>query len=308
MLRSYESLRPGTNKLIRHPEHLMKIRDGVPTAPLHVSIWPTVRCQMSCAYCCCRSEDRKGPDLTWQNFVEAVDVLSSLGTKALEFAGGGEPLLWPQFSEGVLYAKNKGLKTSLITNGLELGSLDPMILKSIDWLRVSVQSVAHARSVKIDEALKYTRVSFSVIFDPSIDFRELHTFIAKRNIPTRIAAPQPSDPWAEDALKMIERHYGAPFFFAEKPKGSPAGCYMAWIRAAIDWRGWFLPCPSVMLVDDSGKISENFKICEVKDLREFLTKTEPQDLGYRCAFCNCGKDNNDFAHVLVEGIDDEDFV
>jgi hypothetical protein len=238
----------------------------------------------------------------------AIDALSFRGTKAIEFSGGGEPLLWPNFSDGVLYAKNQGLKVSLITNGLALQDIPKGTLEEIAWIRVSLQSIDHARRIMFGHIPVKTKMSASVIYSPGIDFYELHRFVEARNIITRIAMPQPAAWGTGNEARMIVSQLGHPFFFAEKPTGRPAGCYLAWIRAAIDWTGHFLPCPAVMVTDDGGKVRDEFRLCHVSDLSEWLDKNRPGDLGFRCAFCNCGKDINDLMYSIFEGVADNEFV
>ncbi len=307
-MKSLKSYSPGPHKLMHHLDHLAKIRDGKVVAPLHVSVWPTIRCQCSCAYCCCRNEDRSQPDLEWRDYAVAVSALEARGTRAIEFAGGGEPLLWPYFSDAVIYAKNRGLKVSLVTNGLDLQGIDRSVLLELAWIRVSLQSVEHARRVELGCVPSKVPVSVSVIYDRGIDFTELHGFVEARNIMTRIAVSQPSRAQdREDASRLVAR-MGLPFFFAEKPDGAPAGCYMAWIRAAIDWTGHFLPCPSVMLADSDGVVKDAFRICHARNLGKWLNANPARDLGFRCALCNCGKENNDLVHKIFERVEHDDFV
>jgi MoaA/NifB/PqqE/SkfB family radical SAM enzyme len=236
-------------------------------------------------------------------------VLAARETKAIEFAGGGEPLLWPQFSEGVLYAKNKGLKVSLITNGLALGDIPKGTLAELAWLRVSVQSIRHAEAVNFKHAQEATRVSASFIATGTKELKDLRDFARSVGIVTRVAIKQPCDnDMAYRMVKSVTEALGDPLFFADKPTGTPPGCYMAWIRAAIDWKGFFLPCPSVMVSDGSGKVKDEFRLCHVSKLDQWLDKNTPKDLGFRCGFCNCGKEHNDLIHGIMSGVDDADFV
>jgi len=94
-----------------------------------------------------------------------------------------------------------------------------------------------------------------------------------------------------------------------KEIGSSQGCYMLWIRAAIDWKGNFLPCPSIELSREHfGLIPESFGICKISELEQWLCENPVHDLGYRCSFCNCGKDANDFIYSLLQEVEDVEFV
>jgi organic radical activating enzyme len=300
--------RPGTHKLMHHLDHLQKMAAGEIVAPLHVSIWPTIRCQFRCEYCCCKDEDHDQPDLRWRDFITAIDALAARGAMAVEFSGGGEPLLWPQICEGITYARDKGMKVSLITNGLILSDIPEEILKKIAWIRVSLQSVEHADDVDFKYVQEHTKVSASVIYSPEIDFEILHEIMKAKNIVTRIAAPQPNAGHIDYYARNVAELYGDPFFFAEKEKGIPSACYMAWIRAAIDWTGHFLPCPSVMLAGGDKKVLGSFRLCHVSGLGKWLDEHRVKDLGFRCDFCNCGKEHNEFIHDIFEEIENDEFI
>lgn len=309
---TYNKLQPGVHKLLRHPEHLAKIKQGVLVAPLHVSLWPTVNCQLNCQYCCCKNMKTLGNELTWEQFTVAIDTLSKYGTKAIEYSGGGEPLLWPYFEKSVDYAFSKGLKLSLITNGLLLNEISTETLKKFSWIRVSVQSPAHMKSISYKRIP--TQVSCSYIIgnnvDPSV-LDKFHAVAKQENIILRVAIERPADEGREaeicDTLLYHElRDY---LFFSDKESGTPLGCYMAWVRAAIDWRGNFLPCPSIQLNEETkGFIPDDFILCRVEDLETWLFYNTPSDLGFKCKFCNCGKENNDFIHNLLKDEPDDEFV
>lgn len=289
--------KPGIHKLIHHTDHLRKMKTGVVMAPIHVSIWPTVRCQLSCSYCCCKNEDRKHEDLSFYDFASAVNVLSRYGTKAIEFSGGGDPLLWPHLKEAVDLVHTKNIKMSLITNGLALGGFD---VSKFEWIRISVSSMNQIRKVKIP---KKVRVSLSYILSEDIDIDELYKFAKEKNLITRVALPQPN---TSDKPVKIK---GYPFFFSKKEQGAPLGCYMPWIRAAIDWRGNFLPCPSVQLVPEyKGRVNNRFRLCHVSKLEKWLQDNRAHDMGFKCSFCNCGKEYNDLMHSYFHGVKDADFV
>jgi len=305
---NYPSYRPGTHKIIHHLEHLQKIRDGKVVAPLQVSVWPTIECQMRCEACCCREEDHGSvASLPWADYVEAIRVLSTYGTKAVEFSGGGEPLLWEDFEAGVELAKTCGLQVGLVTNGLKLNEVPLHVLEKLAWIRVSVYSMKQIAGIDFNRIP--VRASFSYILGPMDDLKELHDFAVGNNLPVRLAVEQPSGPEDDVCAEVAVKHYGKPFFFARKERGIPSGCYMPWVRAAIDWTGHFLPCPSVMLVPGSvGKVADCFRLCHVRDLERWFQNNRPHDMEFKCGFCNCGKEHNEFIHGMLQEVNDVEFV
>lgn len=308
-----QRLEPGLHKFIHHIDHIKSIIEGKPVAPIHVSVWPTLRCQFKCHYCCCRNviEENK-TDLDFQEFKNSIDVLHKYGTKAIEFSGGGEPLLWPHFNDAVDYISKKGIKMSLITNGADLSKIPKEILSNLSWIRISYQSVNHAKSIDYKYLSKIKYNASYIVSNDKKDFSEIekiYLFVKEKNIITRIAVQRPSSVEFEKQVEIFVEKLGSPLFFSKKQNGSPMGCYMAWIRAAIDWNGNFLPCPSMQLNSESeGKIPEYFKLCHISNLEEWIVNNPPKDLKYRCSFCNCGKEHNDFICKLKEKIDDVEFV
>jgi len=306
-------LAPGVHKFIRHIDHIKNMMDGKPVAPIHVSIWPTIRCNFSCSYCCCKGEDKQNQDdLHYRDYTTAINVLAKNGTKAIEFSGGGEPLLWDWFDEAVEFAVSKGLKVSLITNGSLLDKISRTTLRKLAWIRISYQSVAHAKTINYNR-LKSIQLSGSFIVTKdgkNIDeLRKLSEWSIKNNMILRVAMERPCAWDVEEKIRYLVKIYGGQVFFSEKSAGQPSGCYMAWVRAAIDWNGNFLPCPSVMINGISkNKIDDYWVLCHVSKLGEWLKNNTAKDLGFKCLYCNCGKDINEYIYSLKETIKDEDFV
>ena len=308
------SYQPGVHKFIHHLDHLKKIKNGEVCAPIHLSLWPNSDCQLRCSYCCGRNIENRTGQLTFQEYVNLIYDLEKEGLKALEFSGSiGEPLLWEHFNRAVEYAHQLGIKMSLITNGLKLKSVPDDILSMLSWIRVSIQSVSHLKSIDFDRISKLTKVSCSYMVDNELEntfaIEEIYRYVKEKNIVTRIAIQRPADKNAISVLNSLVNQYGSPLFFSNKEMGRPLGCYMPWVRAAVDWNGNFLPCPSIQLnYDNEGKIPEGFALCHIKDIREWLYSNKPHDLGYKCEFCNCGKEHNDLIHNLIKGVDDVEFV
>jgi MoaA/NifB/PqqE/SkfB family radical SAM enzyme len=303
---------PGLHKLIHHQAHLAKIENGEIVGPIHVSVWPINKCQLNCPYCCFGDVDRDDVELSLDDFKNAVDVLTKYGLKALEESGGGDPLLWSHFNEATDYAKNKGLNLSCVTNGLALDAIPQKILAKFDWIRISIQSVNYAKQIKFDYIPDNVRKSMSYIVNDQNrlnHIEKLYEYAKENNIIIRVAPIRPCEPSWEEKVENEVKRYGYPLLFFKKAFGTPPGCFMLWLRAAITWKGEFLPCPSIELSPESaGKIPDNFAVCHVRDLENWLNLNPPRDMGYRCKFCNCGFDENTYIFNLLKPIGDVNFV
>ena len=302
---------PGVFKLLHHLDYLQKIVKGEPVAPIHVSIWPTSTCQLHCPYCCGRNITDKGKELGLEEFKSAVDVLYKYGTKAIELSGVvGEPLLWKYLDEGVDYAYQKGIKISLITNGLALKDVSKETLKKFSWIRVSLQSVNHAKMIQWNDIPTKINASYMVYNESSLkNTSKLYDFAKENNIVVRIAVARPCSVEWEDKVEKVIDFFDDYLFFAKKELGQPSGCYAAYFRAGIDWNGYFLPCPSIELNEENvGTIPSDFRLCHISELENWILSNPPHDLGFRCNYCNCGKQENEFIHDLLDDINDIDFV
>jgi organic radical activating enzyme len=305
----YKQYQP-TDKLLYHLEHLQKIRDGISVGPIHISVWPTNKCQFSCSYCCCKKVIRDGTELNINSYKKMIDIFYKYGLKAVELSGGGEPLLWSKFDEAVEYSYDKGLKLSLITNGVALKNSSKDTLKKFDWIRISIQSLNHLKMISFDNIPVKNSISYIVSNETSlINIEKIWTYLHNYDIIGRVAVAHPCSIEWEEKVKLEVEKYGFPLFFSVKERGQAKGCYMPYIRGAIDWMGNFLPCPSTQLnQENEGFISNNFILCNIDNLEEWILNNPPHDLGYKCLFCNCGKIQNDYIFDLLHQTEDIDFV
>jgi MoaA/NifB/PqqE/SkfB family radical SAM enzyme len=310
---------PGIHKLMYHTDHINNMKNKVPIAPIHISVWPTIQCQLNCPYCCCKGESRKYEnDLSYPDFENACNTLVKYGTKAMEFSGGGEPLLWPWFNRAVEYAHSKGLKLSLITNGILLKHLPKSTIDKLSWIRISVQSALSANHI-LRNIRDTDKMSLSYMVTDIDEINYMCEVAKTFNIVVRLAIPKPSNVDKQILLDKLAGNDNHLVFFSDKEDGTPKACYMPWIRAAITWEGIFIPCPSIQLTQEyKGHIPKSFYLCHVSDLEKWILNNPVRDMGYKCSYCNCGKDHNDFLYSYFNGkveltkpnerIQDVDFV
>jgi len=306
---------PGANKLIHHLDHLKLIKEGRVCGAIHLSFWPNANCNLNCSYCCGRNVMDRSKEINFQEYDDMLEVLIEKGLMALEFSGIiGEPTLWTHFDDGVRLAWERGVSLSLITNGTTLKNIPDSTLKMFKWIRISIQSPQHFESIDFGRLKELTRVSTSYMLaegeeDVNKKLYNMYKKIEDKGIIMRVAVARPCSYVFENHIRHGVHSLGEPMFFSEKPSGKALGCYMAWVRGAVDWNGYFYPCPAIQLNPEyNGFIPEKFKLCHISNLEEWLDKNPPKDLGHKCTFCNCGKENNDLIHTLLKGVEDVDFV
>jgi MoaA/NifB/PqqE/SkfB family radical SAM enzyme len=158
-------------KIFSFPDKIASFRDDIITAPIYVRIKPTNICNHACRFCVysdgtTRPKDR--PDLHLQagmhtsmnerdvmprdKALELIEDLATIGTKAVTFSGGGEPLLHKDIVEIMTKTVSSGLDLSIITNGQLLAGERAEVLGNAKWVRISMdytsaEQMASSRNV-----------------------------------------------------------------------------------------------------------------------------------------------------------------
>ena len=103
-----------------------------------LNIEPTTYCNFDCWYCVGRH--MKQAHLTYENFVKVIDGSPSL--KHLSLVGEGEPMLNKRFFDMVGYAKARGIRVGIVSNGSIFSrSIVKKICDSeLDYIQISIDS------------------------------------------------------------------------------------------------------------------------------------------------------------------------
>ncbi|AQS59516.1 putative heme d1 biosynthesis radical SAM protein NirJ1 [Desulforamulus ferrireducens] len=82
-----------------------------------VVVWNSTRtCNLKCRHCYSESDSKKYHELNTEEAKRFIDDLAEFNVPVLLFSGG-EPLVRPDFFELAEYAKQKGIRTTISTNG-----------------------------------------------------------------------------------------------------------------------------------------------------------------------------------------------
>lgn len=109
--------------------------------PRMAVVYPTAICNYRCPGCLCDSVNNdKATDklLDLDKFLPKMYDMREVGVRAVEFAGGGEPTLHPEFAALTAALKRMDVKLGLLTNGSRLGSMSPETLSAYSYMRVSL--------------------------------------------------------------------------------------------------------------------------------------------------------------------------
>jgi radical SAM protein with 4Fe4S-binding SPASM domain len=104
-----------------------------------IVVWNiTRRCNLKCIHCYSDSDAREYPgELNWEQCQGVIDDLAGYGIPAL-LLSGGEPLIHPRFFDIASYARQKGIKLTLSTNGTLIDHATAARLKALQFAYVGI--------------------------------------------------------------------------------------------------------------------------------------------------------------------------
>jgi MoaA/NifB/PqqE/SkfB family radical SAM enzyme len=138
-----------------HTRDIEMLRAGKGIVPHQVYLVISDLCNQDCSFCTYRSSQGWGSEgfgedtgkgftmnpnrkIPKEKCFELIDDFAEIGVKAIQFTGGGEPSVHPDFEEIVSHALNNGLQVGLVTNATRL--LSSRTLERLSWVRVSIDA------------------------------------------------------------------------------------------------------------------------------------------------------------------------
>jgi MoaA/NifB/PqqE/SkfB family radical SAM enzyme len=108
--------------------------------PILVHLVPMRRCNLACAYC--NEYDAVSQPVPLEIMLRRVDKLADLGT-AMITVSGGEPLMHPELDAMIARMGQRGMISSLITNGYYLSPdrIHRLNDAGLDFLQISIDNV-----------------------------------------------------------------------------------------------------------------------------------------------------------------------
>jgi GTP 3',8-cyclase len=130
-----------SNKLLFHENVLRRALEEKTVFPIMYEISLSGWCTEKCIYCF-NMHNHSRQKLSNVQVEHVLSEIKFLGGKAVEFSGGGEPLLSPIADKAILTAKDLSLSVGIITNGVCLTPyLAEVIAVSASYCRVSIDSI-----------------------------------------------------------------------------------------------------------------------------------------------------------------------
>lgn len=110
-------------------------------APLLIVWTLTKKCNLNCKHCYASAGRKRSEELSLEQKLKAVDIMDEAGVTMIAFSGG-EPLVSEDFWAVAKYAGQKGLFTTIATNGtlLTKETVDRLAEIGIKYVEISIDS------------------------------------------------------------------------------------------------------------------------------------------------------------------------
>jgi len=309
-------------KYVHHPQMIESLRNGI-GRPQSLQVAITNRCNMKCVFCSVAERELK-QEWNYTELRKAIELFISVGIKTIEFSGGGEPTLYPQFNELVKECHERKLKLGLITNGLKLEDLPIATLTRFDWIRISMVALDYQEKIDLpDKFPDNVTIGMSYVVGQKeyqgkrthwkSDFEQLmkiKNYADRYNVKfIRVVPECMSDKKEMKALHDQYNNAFASFMFQPKRQTQAEYCYMDAVKPWLHCDGYVYPCNSISLNTDANRdFAPQYRLCHWTDIGEYYKNRSSKSLDVsrcdRCTFVS----NNEIIRELMQPIEHGEFV
>jgi MoaA/NifB/PqqE/SkfB family radical SAM enzyme len=130
-------------KIIVHKEKINNVVSGLIPSPITVMLDITNQCNSDCVWCLWKDyKDRHNAEMSEELILKTITDIKDLNADGIYFSGGGEPLTNINFSKAVMHCNNSfmNIPCALNTNGLLLDKVSDKVIKSLSYIRVSLDA------------------------------------------------------------------------------------------------------------------------------------------------------------------------
>jgi len=129
-------------KLFQHLDKVAEWQEkGYASAPVIIDLDLTDHCNHHCPACIYKFTNTEKIYIPTEKAREILTDAAQMGSKAVTFAGGGDPTMHPDFEKLILHSKEAGLEAALFSNCYEMNdSLIETIVRECTWMRVSLDA------------------------------------------------------------------------------------------------------------------------------------------------------------------------
>lgn len=156
------------SKLLYHADRLSEYIKTDSTFPINIEINLIDVCNQACRWCISMYSHISNPSLSAEEkksrlsivnesfsapnnrkIQQGIDIkylkkfledIKRLGTKAIVYSGGGEPMIFKEADEAIQHASNLGFDVGIMSNGQFKKDLIPIIGEMAKWIRISLDT------------------------------------------------------------------------------------------------------------------------------------------------------------------------
>ncbi len=290
---------------ITHVEERFGFKPGAEKFPLMCVIALTYVCNARCPSCVYTNSEIRS-DYNDENMM-SEEVFKTIADQCgehgawLRVSGGGEPLLHKKAVDLIEYAKSKGAKVGLITNGSRFDeeTIRRLLTANVDMIEVSVDASDPATYAIVREGLDWDRLVSTVntLVDIRNRMKSSTKIIASGVNQKGVDIDKVAEFWEPIVDLFQKRKYltwgiNDPNHSADKtpylPKDDHIPCPFPFDRLLIDTRGRVMVCPfDVAGATDMGNVM-NQPISEIwlGEGFDYYRKTHLARKGHEIELCN----------------------
>jgi len=290
--------------------------------PIHAGLSLTDRCNKACSFCSCKNLSRKD-ELGIQDITNICNIFSSLGIKAVDLTGGGEPLMHPDIVHTITLLDTLGIDIGLVTNGFLLSTIPTNILNKLTWCRISASDEVSydefttaimpvVTQVDIDWGLSFV-VSDSINMDNLLSFCSLLQTEKFTHIRIVKDIFKPTSGVSMEYIKGIIEHEfsGLNIVYQDRikyTKGSEK-CFCSILKPLVASDGYIYPCCGVQYAKEEYAYSfdNSMRMGYYTDLEDIVKKQDFFD-GSSCFRCYYNSYNEAIGIFLGESVKHVNFV
>jgi radical SAM protein with 4Fe4S-binding SPASM domain len=154
--------------------------------PPHSVLWDSTRkCNLNCIHCSARDPYER--ELSFEEAKTLINTLSEMRVSCFRVTGG-EPLMRKDMLEILSYATEKGLTTSLATNGylIDEKTAEKIVKTGVSLVQVSIDGTAQAHNYVRNDQRSFEKALFAVEYLKKSDCRKVSvsTTVMPHNLDT----------------------------------------------------------------------------------------------------------------------------
>jgi len=189
------------------------VPDAPPIAPISINLDLTTACNFRCDHCI-------DWDILNTRFKHEEDVLKNSltemtrrGLRSVILIGGGEPTVYPGFSDMVRFIKGLGLQVSVVTNGSGNKKIHEIAdcLDERDWVRLSLDSGTNETFIRMHKPVN-PKITLEGICEwvprikeknPGFDYISMKPFLVRSETGSEVMDPEHAEAELQAMTKRI---------------------------------------------------------------------------------------------------------